>query len=143
MQLAMTKQMKTEIIKVPDFRELFIPILREIELDSILLKELRSRIAEMFGISKKDQMVPIPAGSRNTFRANFDIAYSFLKTRALVTQERQPRPNNPNKFDAVVSITPEGETVLSSGEIWGASNETQKAQSCQKTEYSIIAKNEC
>jgi hypothetical protein len=109
--------MQNEIFKVPDFKKLFLPILKQVKQEYSTVREVRNQVAKSFGISAKNQLVSVPIGSKNSFQANFDIALSWLKKCEFVEQELKPKPANPKKVQAVVSLTPEGVQAMLSGEI--------------------------
>lgn len=109
--------MQKETFKVPDFKQLFLPILKQVMGENSAFRVVRNMVARSFGISEKNLSVAIPEGSKNTFQANFDLALSWLKKSRLVTQERQPKPNNAKKFQSMLSLTPEGIQSLLAGEI--------------------------
>lgn len=109
--------MLPESFEIPDFKELFFPILKQIRHEHTSLKEVRNEIAKYFCVPVKSQFVSIPMGSKNSYQANFDLALGWLRECGFVSQERQPKPANPRKFQTVLSLTPEGIQALLSGEI--------------------------
>lgn len=106
--------MTDEKIKIPHFKELLIPILKEIRHEHSALKEIRNNVAKKSGITSKERQIAAPPGSKNSFDANFDVALGFLRKCGLVTQERVPRPSRPSKTHAVVTLTSDGRDGLES-----------------------------
>lgn len=91
------------------------PILKHIRHDHTAWRELRKDVAKSFGVPPNGFSVSNPVGSKNSFQANFDLAFAHLKQAGLVVQERRPKPANPRKLQAVISLTPDGIQVLMSG----------------------------
>jgi len=104
-------------LNIPHFRDLLFPILKEIRNEHSALKEVRNKVAKAKGIAPKDRQITVPPGSKNSFDQNFDVSLGFLEEHHLIKQEWNPRPSQPNRLQAVVSLTSDGRNALQSQQL--------------------------
>lgn len=95
--------------EIPAFSFQLRPILHALHADDTSISDVQKSVADAFNFPYSKINVAVPAGTKNTFRNNFDVALSWLKQCGLVEQARRPRPGYPKKTYAALSLTPAGE----------------------------------
>lgn len=94
---------------IPAFGFLLRPILHALHAPDTSISDVQKSVADAFNFPHSKIHVAVPAGTKNTFFNNFDVALSWLKKCGLVEQTRRPRPGYPKKTYAALSLTPSGE----------------------------------
>ena len=94
---------------IPAFGFLLRPILHALHAPDLSISDVQKSVADAFNFPYGKINVAVPAGTKNTFHNNFDIALSWLKKTQLVEQSRRPRPGYPKKTYAALSLTLAGE----------------------------------
>ncbi|MEO9574944.1 MAG: hypothetical protein ABJ360_00565 [Roseobacter sp.] len=99
---------------IPAFGFQLRPILCALLAPEISFSDVLKSVADTFNFPPSKINVAAPAGTKNTFHNNFQVALSWLKNSGLVEEVRRPRPGNPKKTYAALSLTPAGKKAWAS-----------------------------